>query len=302
MGSRIEPRPLKGKNGDTVSIRLMSDLHIGASNVDYDLINEEIEDARARGSRIGINGDLLDLILPKDHKRFMPDVLHPDLLGRRDVLNAAVKMAVKILRPAADLIDFIGLGNHETAVEKYHSVDPVAMVIEELQRHTKHKIAYGGYNGFLDYRIETLRGNTPRGCRLVIFYHHGGGGSAPVTKGMIDFARLGFVKADVKWIGHKHNRFNDHEQALECPMDGYKLHARDVRLIMTGSYMITYPGQSQESIAEDGRRANYAGDGMMKPQGRGGWRLDVALTDSRYKLTVGEDLITKKATSKGKSQ
>jgi len=292
-GSRCEPKPLRGKCGDTVSVRLMSDLHLGASCVDYDLIKEECEDAKSRNARICINGDLLDLILPKDHKRYVPDALHPSIAGRRDVLNASVKLAVKILKPYAHLIDLIGMGNHETAVEKYHAADPIAMVIDELQRHTDHKIFYGGYNGFIDYRLETVRGKTPRGSRLVIFYHHGGGGSSPVTKGMIDFNRLGYVHADVKWVGHKHNRFHDHEQSLGCPMDGYKPLLKDVRHIMTGSYMDAYPGQSQESIWENGRRSSYAGDGAMRPQGKGGWRLDIQLRANDYRLTVNEDVMSK---------
>lgn len=289
-GSRCQPRNIVARTGETVSIRLMSDLHIGAANIDYDLINRELEDAKARKSRILINGDLLDLILPKDHKRFVPDVLHSEIAGRRDTLNASVKFAVKILKPYANLIDMIGMGNHETAVEKYHAADPIAMVIDELQRHAKHKIFYGSYNGFVDYRISTIRGNSPRGSRLIIFYHHGGGGSAPVTKGMIDFNRLGFVQADVKWVGHKHNRFHDHERSLECPMDGHRPVLRDIRHIMTGSYMETYSGQSQESISVNGRRSNYAGDMAMRPQGKGGWRLDVKLISDDYHLYVNEDL------------
>lgn len=672
-GSRCQPRPLTGKTGDVVSVWLMSDLHLGASNVDYDRINQELADAKSRNSRILINGDLMDLILPKDHKRYVPDVLLDEIAGRRDVLNASVKFAVKILKPYAHLIDMIGMGNHEcfneetecltdqgwvpfrditkksnvasyriddggiefskplqvhkylhdgelatirnqhvdlavtlnhrmlikpsrfsvktnkdgsrkrrpgeggvvktnqkwravksfngkiksgpcratyelaemdipnllpgyrhdmrqdgwrlteaeslpksdiiipcagvidsradlteleirlaawvitdgclgkkgavhiyqrvskahmvrdllkaagaewservreprsdtvcgrklknkpensvvfhvhgewrkrlkeivpnkdrlphwvwecskdqfdkflssyidgdgsrhhsspdtslmvygrrhlmddlqatcaihgyrstlseyrpgswrlnvnprqmtsirpscigreqyqgmvycvttvndtvvvrrrgkvavtgnSAVEKYHAVDPMMMVIDELQRHAKHKIVYGSYNGFIDYRISTVRGNTPRGSRLVIFYHHGGGGSAPVTKGMIDFNRLGFVQADIKWIGHKHNRFHDHERSLECPLDGHKPVQRDIRHIMTGSYMETYAGQSQDSIFSKGRRSNYAGDMAMRPQGKGGWRLDIKLGAADYKLSINEDL------------
>lgn len=274
-GIICRPDTIQSRTGDVISLRLFSDLHIGAANIDYDLMKEELEDARERKSRILINGDLMDLILPKDHKRFQPDVLCPELVGRRDVLNATVKMVVRILKPYADLIDLIGCGNHETAVEKYHAADPLAMIVEELQRHAKHKIHYGGYNGFVDYRISTTRGKSPRGSRYLIFYHHGGGGAAPVTKGTIDFARLAYTRADVRWIGHKHNRFWDHVRTLECPMDGDKPFMRDVLHIMTGSYMDTYLGQSQESILLNGRRSNYAGDFAMAPQGKGGFRIDI---------------------------
>lgn len=281
------PEPMTHCNGTVHGFTLLSDLHIGAAHVDYSIIRRELATAGERGDRILVNGDVFDLILTGDKKRFTGDVLHPRLQGRQDLVNAAVEMAVELLSPYAPQIDMIGLGNHETAVSKYHSVDVLSILIHELQktipRRTKHTIHYGGYTGFIDYRSRWAgpqqtkeRHGIANSQRLVIYYHHGAGGSAPVTKGMIDFNRRDtFIDADVLWLGHKHNRWNAHALKLSCPIIGSGPKVKDVRHIMTGAYFQTYAGQSQSSIRRHGRRSNYAADAGMAPQGMGGARLEL---------------------------
>jgi len=243
---------------------------MGASNTDHDAIAAELKEAHTNGDRINVNGDVFDCILPKDHKRFNPDVLHPHLQGRRDVLDAALEMAVDIYGPYADQIDVVGIGNHESAVEKYHSTDMIARFIRHLNRKGG-KVKYGGYGGFIDYRMKRKN----HGVRLVIYYHHGGGGSAPVTKGMIDFNRKGtWVDSDVVWLGHKHNKIVDTTPLrMRCPKDGDQAIFDQQVFVMTGGYMDNYSGQTHEDVMAHGRRAPYASDWGLAPQAKGGVRL-----------------------------
>lgn len=286
---RPKPISVKGKGCD-VGITLLSDLHIGAADVNYELICQELADAKKRGDRININGDVFDAILPGDRKRFKPETLHKSLQGRSDILNATIEMAEKILAPYADLLDMVGVGNHDTAVEKFHSLDIVAVLIDKLNKHKKdksHIIHYGGYTGFIDYRIRSADRKPQRNAamsawRYVIYYHHGSGGSAPVTKGMINFARLdSFIDADMIWRGHNHNRWAGHTIRMRCPQSGHNPTLDNVRHVNTGSYFPTYSGQSQESIKAIGRRASYASDAGFAPQGNGG---------ARVVITTGEKL------------
>lgn len=278
------PQPTTVRSGDEVGLTLMSDLHIGAAHVDYKLIQREIARAAEEGDRVLINGDLLDLILPKDHKRYDPTAIHPRLANRTDIINAAVTWAVELFAPVCSQIDMIGVGNHETAVTKWHSVDPTLLVVYELEKLAKEKIPehvvhYGGYTGFVDYRFrdgyERKKGVTGGGgTRWVLYYHHGFGGAAPVTKGMIDFNRKDtFIDADLLWMGHKHNRWTGTVEKLSCPQQGEQPNTKEVRHVMTGAYFNTYVGQSQESVRKHGRRSNYAADAGMAPQGRGGARV-----------------------------
>jgi hypothetical protein len=258
-------------------IQLMSDLHIGAPQVNYKLIQRELENASKSGDRICINGDVFDAIIAGDHKRFTPDSIHPRLFGRKDTLNAAIEWGVELLGPYGQWIDMVGIGNHESAVEKYHAMDPVRILIYELSKllpkeHKKHVIHYGGYTGFVDYRIPE---SGKQASRWVLYYHHGSGGASPVTKGMIDFNRKDtFVDADCIWMGHKHNRWNASSEKISCPLASSKGPiVKVVRHVMTGSYMKTYVAQTQQSLKKHGRRTSYAADAGLSPQGQGGARV-----------------------------
>ena len=282
------PAPIYYTNGFEQGYWLMSDLHLGAPQVDEEKIRRELLRARERNDRILINGDVLDLILPKDHKRYSPDALHPRFHGRSDIVNAVIDFATEMLGPYADLIDMVGVGNHETAVSKWHSSDVTLLLVRELYRYLSEKqkkthiVHYGGFTGYYDARFRFKQNEKldTNGKRWVLFYHHGHGGESPVTKGMIDFNRLGWVNADCVWLGHKHNRFIDHEEQLVCPLSGDDVIVKDRRHIMTGSYFKTYCGQSQESIHREGRRSNHAADKAMAPRGKGGARIVIRFNDT----------------------
>lgn len=264
------PSPIDLKIGAEQGLTLLSDLHIGAPNINYRLIEKELKDARRRNDRILINGDVFDGILHSDAKRFSPDCIHPRLHGRRDVLNSAIEWAVDLLQPYADLIDVIGIGNHETALEKHHSIDPVRVLCYDLTRKLArpcqdHVIHYGGYKGFVDYRLG--------GLRWVLYYYHGKGhGQANSTK---DFENESLQVENVGaiWLGHKHQSLASGVERISCPMGGYNCLVSVVRYIRTGAYMKVNTGQSQASIRKYGRRSNYAADSSMKPGMQGGARI-----------------------------
>lgn len=277
------PKPAPYSYNAQLGFWLMSDLHIGAPQVDYARIKKECEDAKANNERILINGDVFDGILKKDQKRYSPSAVHSRLRHRDDQVGAAIEWAIEILSPYADHIDMIGVGNHETALVKHHDIDPVRLLVYELQKKVKnHTIHYGGYCGFMDYRFFGITkkgkrkgtGAHSQGKRVVFFYHHGSGGDAPVTRGMIAFARLDWIEgADVIWTGHRHTKWNAEIEKIRCPAAGDKPIRRRVREIQTGAYFDTYDGQSQEHFRENGRVSNYAADKACKPHGKGGARV-----------------------------
>lgn len=287
------PKPIQAKIGQTVGLRLMSDLHIGAAHVDYKLIEKEIFEAEEKGDRVLINGDLLDLILPKDAKRFTPSSVHPRMARRNDQVNAAIEWAVELLSPVAHLIDMIGVGNHEVTTQKWNAVDPTLLILYELEkvartRDPEHVIHYGGYTGFVDYRLRCRDSAKHGGVRWVLYYHHGSGGVAPVTKGIIDFNRRDvFIDADMIWMGHKHQKLVVTVEKLRCPQSGDNPDVRQVFHCMTGAYFQTYMGQSQASVRKHGRQSNYAADAGLAPGGRGGLRVTLeALRDNNLNVQV----------------
>lgn len=263
----VKPPIYSVKSGDSVWIALLSDMHIGSAFVDYGNLKADLDRARALNARISINGDVFDFILPKDSKRFEPTTLHPDLRGRTDVVNASIELAVKILSPYADLIDFIGCGNHETVISKYHSVDAIKILIHELNAHYNGKIEFGGYTGWLVYQFAR---NTER-WSYKISYHHGSGGQSPMSKGMGGFYRKStwIDGADCIWHGHQHNKTVDRDVVQTLDQQHRLKHIERLR-IMTGSYMDTYREQSQADYQKNGRVANYAEEWNVAPQSHGG--------------------------------
>jgi hypothetical protein len=269
----ITRREIPTRIAEPFGVMLVGDCHIGAVNVDYAFLKTELREAAERGDRINVNGDVFDAILPKDHKRFRPDVLHPHLHGRADVLDAACEMAMDVFGPVAKSIDMMGQGNHETSVIKYHSVDPISWLVRDLNRNGG-KVQHGSYTGFIDYRLRHGTGRTRVGgsthcARVIIYYHHGAGGSAPVTKGMIDFNRkTTWVDSHVIWLGHKHNRIADATSLrVRCPQKGDGPILDPQLSVMSGGYMDIYaPGIE-----------SYAAESGMAPQKKGGARLLVKM-------------------------
>lgn len=252
-----------------VHFALLSDLHIGAATTDMAAIRADLKQAETLDARILINGDVFDAIVPKDSKRFRPDVLAPSLRGRADVLDGALKMAIDLLAPYAGRIDMIGVGNHESAVEKYHATDMVARLIRALRR-AGGAPNYGGTAGYVDSRF----GQASRSCnsrRIKIYYHHGSGGSAPVTKGMIDFARRGvWVDSDIVWLGHKHNRILDSTvMRMRCPFAGDAVVYDPQVFVMTGGYRRPCTQTSERALSR-GRQSDYAEERGLAPQQLGG--------------------------------
>lgn len=183
-------------------IACFSDMHIDSWNFDEKKCREDFEEAKDRKARILIGGDATDGIMHGDRRYSR---------GRDEIkadgqLNIITEKLEEFLMPYLDLIDWIGIGNHEnTNLQKSH-YDIVRGAIRTLNRLREKPIHHGGYKGFIRYLVEH-QGSTHA---LTIFQYHGKGGSAPVTKGMIDFNRLrGDYEADFYWLQHKHSLIQD---------------------------------------------------------------------------------------------
>ena len=254
-----------------VGMTLVSDPQFGAGNVDVKLLGRELDDAAELGDSILFNGDVFDAITFKD-KRSSPDVLHPRYRGRKDALDEVVRDVGEFLKPYAKAghIKMLGQGNHELAVEKYGDTDIIRRLIDILEQSSGNPIAHGMTNGFVVHRL--TRDGISADHR--INYLHGSGGAAPVTEGITALKRHALaVHADIYWQGHRHYRWFHDEARQTYDVAQRRARIQQYLLLMTGSYFITYAGQSQESIREDGRRSNYAADVNYPVQPRGGARV-----------------------------
>jgi hypothetical protein len=252
----------------------MSDLHGGSSQVDYALINRELRAARRNGDRVLLGGDVMDLILPQDRRRYSPSAVHPSLRGRDDLVNATVEKMDALLGPYADLIDGVGEGNHETAAKKSSGTDAVRLLVQKLNARRDPalpQIAQLGYAAVISYRLCPSEGARPA-ARYTVWYHHGAGKVSKAygaLKGLLD--KVGSFEADLYWSGHSHARASCSETAYR--VERGRLVARDVRCVVTGGYMVPYGAQGTRSTDERGPKGNYASEGGYSPHGMGGARV-----------------------------
>lgn len=288
----IKPRPVLVSSTPavpTVSLFLQSDPHFGAADVDYELLEQERSQVLLHRSRLCVNGDIFDAILTRDAKRYEPTKLHKRLQGRNDILNASIEMAYEYYAPVARQIDFIGTGNHDTAVAKLHNFDPVAALVARLNTIPGAHISYGGYAGLVNYtfRFATSSAEDSLG-RFVLFYWHGSGGGTSLSSSASEFDKKAFVEgADAVWFGHKHTRLAVETERIVCHNRSEIPTLRRQWNIRTGSYFRTYEAQKPEDVLVEGRQSNFAADALLQPHGRGGVRVVLVFdrAASRLKLT-----------------
>lgn len=269
-----QPSPLQayGPQG----ITLLSDLHVGSSLLDEERLTLEIDRAAANNDRVLINGDLCDLILTRDAKRFSPNALHPSIAGRDDLVNAAVEMTVKLLAPIASQIDMIGSGNHEWTVGKNHNVDVVALIINGLKPYGCTLERGGGALGMVRYEFvePSYKGRKKKVVSShTLLYWHGNGGSSSLTGVLGEFGNKGtFVEGvDSVWYGHKHVRAVSQMERIYWDKKTDRLERRRQWLLRTGGYLDAYHAVNNRSGVPS--RNNYVSDNFLTPAARGGLRL-----------------------------
>lgn len=244
-----------------------SDIHGDEKGFDRELFTREFEKAKKDKARIFVNGDVFGAILPQDIKRYSRGNDPGDTDSK---INHAVEYMEDLFLPYVDNIDMIGLGNHETAVLKYHATDLTRLLIAFLSRRRNPKlppIRHGGYSGFI--RMLFTQGEDSRTKTYDIFYNHGQGSGAEVTDGIIDAKRRLYTRSDLVWLGHKHRRWA-HEIEPEIGIDRLgKLYEKKRHAIMTGSYL---RNSGETDATKNGYRINFAEERMRTPQGTGGIR------------------------------
>jgi hypothetical protein len=212
---------------------LGSDFHFDNEAFDETSWRREFEEVKKNNWISFVGGDWGDFILLQDKKRY---VKSRDQFDGDDIVNQIIDMASSRLRPYADNIALIGQGNHEDALVKYHSINPVSMLIQNLNNDKKNgTIKHGGYAGFI---VLIFRHGDNGGTRkYTIYYNHGAGGNAEVTKGMIDFNRRQYVRCDLMWLQHKHTRIQadlDYEIGVDREFNIYE---KEKKAVLTGSYL-----------------------------------------------------------------
>lgn len=240
-----------------------SDLHFGNRGQDIEILKRDFKKARERNCKIFIAGDVFDLILSGDRKRYTPS---SDKYNSDNNINLHINDAYDFLSEYADLIVYIGTGNHCTAVQKFHQIDVIQQLIWSLNKTHNTDIKHGQYSGFILLRYHWANNGMVRTRK--IFYNHGQGGSAEISKGTIMINRhMSTKNADIYHFGHVHQKvLLPSEFILDVDKNG-NIIQRERAAFITGAYLKIF---SQYDANKKGYELNYGEERMRTLQGQGG--------------------------------
>jgi len=127
-------------------------------------------------------------------------------------LDDLVEDAIEWWGRYADVLSYIGYGNHETSIIKFQETDVLERFVKGYNRaHSDANLALGGYGSWLTIMVRRAT-KSPRIIPFRIHHYHGSGGGGPVTKNMIQHQRQAAMieGADLVWLGHTHDYFYTH--------------------------------------------------------------------------------------------
>lgn len=240
------------------ALLMISDLHWDNPKCNRELLREHLDEAVDRGSPIVCFGDLFCAMQSTGDRRSAKPDLRPEH-ATGEYLDSLVNTAVDWFEPYKDNLALITLGNHETAVQKFHETNLIDRLAAGLRQRGGITRA-GGYQGFVRYGMSYYTARKS----ATIFYHHGTGGGGYATKGMGDFIRMREqVEADVYVSGHIHRRNADDGLTMTLSQSG-AIELRERHYVRTSTY-------KQEGHKPSG----FATERLMGPRPLGGHWLEV---------------------------
>lgn len=203
------------KQGEPVSVLLMSDIHIDSVHCRHVLVRKHLDEARKRGAIILITGDLIDAMNGRADPRGEMGQIIPELRCS-DYFDAVVDYAADFLGPYAGQLAVIGEGNHETAVLRHRNTNLTQRIVGNLRTLHKSPVEAMGYSGWVLFR---LRGSDKKVLDTATFYFHHG--AAKSGSGIGEMERvLSFTNADVIHLGHNHRHVTSYHVREEVTQNG----------------------------------------------------------------------------------
>ena len=263
------------ENREPLYITPLSDLHIESSAFDLNGF-QKMMTARSKlpNHRVIIIGDAMDLVVPRDLKRWSPSAQDGSLAGEDAWLNRGLDLAVERLSESGCRYDLVGPGNHEYEFQKRHGFDVSSVLACDLG------CARGGYSGVIRYRI-FLKDQKRGGQVFTMVYHHGAWGGQ--SKGIIP-ARRWFSTWDgfhcALW-GHNHQTLVTPESRFRVALNG-QIKEYTVYYINTGSWI--------KSMSDNALHTHYAEKSGYIPTVRMTPLIRVSLVNQGTKAQSGYHL------------
>lgn len=223
----------------------MADCHWDSTKCRRDLLADHLEKAKELGSPVCIYGDFFDVMGGKYDPRASKSELREELLVG-NYLDEVVRQAAEWLKPWADNLALISLGNHETSITKRHETNLLDRLVYALRSANPNcQVQLGKYWGFLNMNFRWYDKGQYSTSRILHF-SHGYGGGGPVSRGLIDHSRTrSQYFAHYYLSGHIHWKNVDQNIIAEVTRLG-NIQQTQQHFIRCGPYKDEYDGWHAE--------------------------------------------------------
>ena len=192
-------------------------------------------------------GDMVDCIVAKDHKRFRPSCIDPDMLAgnvaQEDWIDQQVNWFCSQMESYVDPDNLLGIGrgNHEDAILKYHSTDPARRIAQRLDTGAL------GYTFF--YHLNFKREGTGY-QKLIVYGNHGfGGGTRTEGGSMTRYCRHAErMHADICLYAHDHDAWV--KPIVEVDSSGGKVREVIKLVVDCGTFLKTFSDSDVPTYSE----------------------------------------------------
>ena len=224
------------KSDEPIELLLASDVHFDNPKCRRDIFFRHLNEAKKRGAKVAIFGDLFCLMQGKYDPRRSKKDIRPEH-NKANYLDAVIDDTATQLEPYADTIVFVSEGNHETAILKNCETDILERFVAVFNDRYGAKVVKGGYRGWIIIR-RNISPNSDRTSSYKMYYHHGYGGGGEMTKGILQHSRMNMhiENADAIIMGHVHEQYIQIgcTEYFDCNSNTVK--TRDVYNIRTACY------------------------------------------------------------------
>lgn len=252
-----------------ITLLVLGDAHVGASDCNEYLLEDTRERLKEPDTYYIELGDSCEFINRHD-PRFDPAHL-PEWIGPREFGNlteAQIRRYIEIMGPVAHKCLGSVAGNHEETIYRHYDRDVYTELNDRLGIPRERQL---GTSGFL--RLRFVRANKLRWAQ-VMFLHHGAGGSRKTSVTRLAELPLAF-DADIYTMGHTHTKIAYKQDKICFDYRSNKAVSREMCMINTGSYKISY---------KDGEVGNYAEKKLLYPRNAGPVELWIYPEDKHIRL------------------
>jgi hypothetical protein len=228
------------KYGETIQILPISDVHMGSEYCDEQGFKKWLD--RHQGAYLLGNGDLMDMVITSDLKRYRKT---SDGTEGDDIVDQQIGRMYQYLKPFKGRIIGLGTGNHEDSITKHCGTNPMKRLCEMLG------CKFLGYTWLIKLLFSSDKGG--RGRAVVIYGTHGwGGGSRTQGADLTKFSKhIGSWDADCFLFGHVHRKQSDRIPRLGLAADkALTLVAKPQLIGITGTWLKTLSATADPTYSE----------------------------------------------------